>query len=73
MPEKNTEDMTIEELRAYYDAGGANRVAAMDSAQQQDLFKQFLVSIAHLVANPFSKPNRKIKTNSDRRTCAKTL
>ena len=32
VPEKNTEDMTIEELRAYYDAGGANRVAAMDAS-----------------------------------------
>ena len=41
--EKDTEEMTLEELRAYYDAGGANRLQGMDASAKQDLFKQFLV------------------------------
>ena len=41
--EKNTDDMTIEELRAYYDKGGANRVANLDAGAQEDLFKKFIV------------------------------
>jgi hypothetical protein len=40
----NTDDMTIDELRAYYDAGGANRLRSMDTFQQEDLFKKFIVS-----------------------------
>ena len=40
----NTDDMTIDELRAYYDAGGKNRLRSMDTSQQEDLFKKFIVS-----------------------------
>lgn len=56
---ENTDEMTIDELRAYYDRGGANRVAAMDASAQEDLFKKFLVSSPviwahanHLVREP---------------------
>jgi len=44
MRQVNTDDMTIDELRAYYDAGGKNRLRSMDSSQQEDLFKKFIVS-----------------------------
>ena len=38
------DDMTIEELRAYYDRGGARRLKNMSMADQQNMFKRFTVS-----------------------------
>ena len=42
--EPNTDEMTVEELRAYYDAGGASRLQKMSDNEQADMFRKFTVS-----------------------------
>ena len=37
--------MTIEELKEYYDAGGRQRLSALDEKGKRDLFKRFTVSL----------------------------
>ena len=43
--QKKEEDMTIEELKEYYDAGGRQRLSALDEKGKRDLFKRFTVSL----------------------------
>ena len=40
----NTEDMTVEEMRAYYDKIGHDQLEGLDEAGQQSMFDRFLVS-----------------------------
>ena len=42
---KDPEDMTLDELREYYNKGGASRLQKMTSSEQSDLFKQYIVSV----------------------------
>ena len=46
----DTSEMTLDQLRAYYEEGGANRLKSMNADQQQDLFKQFVVSFASFLS-----------------------
>ena len=69
----DTSEMTLDQLRAYYEEGGANRLKSMNADQQQDLFKQFVVSFASFlsplkVESFFCRTN---KTSSGRRPCAR--
>ena len=43
--EKDPADMTVDELKAYYDRGGANRLQGMDEGDQQDMFRKYTVSL----------------------------
>ena len=38
----DVDDMTIEQLKEYYDKGGARRIKKMDAKGQQSLFKKFI-------------------------------
>ena len=42
--QKHPDDMTVDELKEYYDKGGANRLQNMDEGDQQDMFRKYTVS-----------------------------
>ena len=48
----DTEFMTVEELRAYYDRGGASRLQHMGVVDQAEMFKRYTVSSPTLFAIP---------------------